>query len=252
MADNVTLPGTGIPVRTIAKTANSGAQTQAILIDVGGGADGSPEVILVAGQQLAAASIPVVLTAAQMTTLTPLSAVQANAGTNLNTSLLALEGGGHLASVDAKLPALGQALAAASVPVVLTAAQLTTLAPLATVAATQSGTWTVGISAAQTIAVTNTGTFAVQAALNAETTKVIGTVNIAAAQTVGLAAGTQVIGHVIVDSGTITTVTTVSAVTAITNALPAGGNVIGLVKTNASRGTQVLHRSAITGVDLIT
>jgi hypothetical protein len=46
-----------------------------------------------------------------------------------------------------------------------------------TIAATQSGTWTVGISAAQTIAVTNAGTFAVQATLSAETTKVIGTVN---------------------------------------------------------------------------
>ncbi len=34
----------------------------------------------------------------------------------------------------------------------------------ATVAVTQSGTWTVGISAAQTIAVTNAGTFVVQAA----------------------------------------------------------------------------------------
>ncbi len=48
-----------------------------------------------------------------------------------------------LSSIDTKTPALGQALAAASVPVVLTAAQLTTLTPLATVATTQSGTWTV-------------------------------------------------------------------------------------------------------------
>jgi hypothetical protein len=38
---------------------------------------------------------------------------------------------------------LGQQLAAASIPVVLTAAQITALTPLATVAATQSGTWTV-------------------------------------------------------------------------------------------------------------
>jgi filamentous hemagglutinin len=43
------------------------------------------------GQALAAASVPVVLTAAQMTTLTPVSTVTANAGTNLNTSALALE-----------------------------------------------------------------------------------------------------------------------------------------------------------------
>lgn len=51
------------------------------------------------GQALAAASSPVVLTAAQITTLTPLSSVTANAGTNLNTSLLALESGGNLAAL---------------------------------------------------------------------------------------------------------------------------------------------------------
>lgn len=56
-------------------------------------------------------------------------------------------------------------------------------------------------------AVTNAGTFAVQAALNAETTKVIGTVNIASAQSVGIAAGSAVIGHVIVDTAPSTAVT---------------------------------------------
>lgn len=76
--------------------------------------------------------------------VTVTGSVTANAGTNLNTSALALESGGNLAAIKAKtdnIPALGQALAAASVPVVLTAAQLTTLTPLATVAVTQSGTW---------------------------------------------------------------------------------------------------------------
>jgi hypothetical protein len=74
-----------------------------------------------------------------------------------------------LASIDGKTPALGQALAAASVPVVLTAAQLSALTPLSTIAATQSGSWAVGITGTVTfsntsIAVTNAGTFAVQAA----------------------------------------------------------------------------------------
>jgi len=46
-----------------------------------------------------------------------------------------------VASIDSKTPALGQALAAGSVPVVLTAAQISTLTPLSTVAVTQSGTW---------------------------------------------------------------------------------------------------------------
>ena len=62
--------------------------------------------------------------------------VTANAGTNLNTSALALEAGGNLASIKTntdKIPAQGQALAAASTPVVLTAAQITTLTPPAAI-----------------------------------------------------------------------------------------------------------------------
>ena len=58
------------------------------------------------------------------------STVTANAGTNLNTSLLALESGGNLAGINNKLPILGQALAAASTPVVLAVAQITALTPL--------------------------------------------------------------------------------------------------------------------------
>ncbi len=62
--------------------------------------------------------------------------VTANAGTNLNTSTLALESGGNLAAIKAKtdnIPAQGQALAAASLPVVLTAAQVSTLTPPAAI-----------------------------------------------------------------------------------------------------------------------
>jgi hypothetical protein len=115
------------------------------------------------GQQLAAASVPVVLTAAQLTALTPPAAL-----TNYS-----LETGGNLAIIvtnTGKIPALGQALAASSVPVVLTSAQLTTLTP----------------PAAFSGVVTNGGTFAVQATLSAETTKVIGTVNVAASQSIAV------------------------------------------------------------------
>lgn len=68
------------------------------------------------GQALAAGSIPVVLTAAQVTTLTPIAAI-----TNFST-----ETGGNLAEIKTNtdnIPALGQALAAASVPVIITALQ---------------------------------------------------------------------------------------------------------------------------------
>lgn len=89
------------------------------------------------------------------------------------------------------------------------------------------------------LTVDNAGTFAVQATLAAETTKVIGTVNIAAAQTVA-------------------TVTTVGAVTAITNALPAGTNNIGDVDvlsvvpgtgaTALGKAEDAAHSSGDTGV----
>lgn len=98
-----------------------------------------------------------------------IGSVVANAGTNLNTSLLALEAGGNLATIagkdfatqttlsaiNTKVPALGQALAASSVPVVMTAAQLSTLTPLSSVAvnnfpsgflAAQSGSWNVAVT----------------------------------------------------------------------------------------------------------
>jgi hypothetical protein len=50
------------------------------------------------------------------------------------------ESGGHLAAIDLKIPSLGQALAASSVPVVLTAAQIATLTPLSSVAISNPAT----------------------------------------------------------------------------------------------------------------
>lgn len=58
--------------------------------------------------------------------------------TGASTSALQTSGNASLSSIDTKTPALGQALAAASVPVVLTAAQLATLTPLTSVTVTQA------------------------------------------------------------------------------------------------------------------
>lgn len=69
------------------------------------------------GQALAAASTPVVLTAAQQTALTPPAAI-----TGFSTEAT-------VAALNEKIPAQGQALAAASVPVVLTAIQAAAIAP---------------------------------------------------------------------------------------------------------------------------
>lgn len=86
---------------------------------------------------------------------------QVSTNTKLDTLITQTDGvEGSLTSIDGKTPALGQALAAASVPVVLTAAQITTLTPQTnaltdtqlrasavpvsgTVAVTQSGTWNI-------------------------------------------------------------------------------------------------------------
>lgn len=145
----------------------------------------------------------------------------ANAGTNLNTSALAVESGGHLASIDAKVPALGQALAASSVPVVLTAAQLTTLTPLATVAVTQSTSpWVV--SAGSLPLPAGASTAALQTAGNASLASLVSALTnplpvsgtfwqttqpVSLASLPALTAGTSVIGHVIVDSAPTTAVT---------------------------------------------
>lgn len=125
-------------------------------------------------------------------------------------------GNTSLASIDGKTPALGQAVAAASSPVVLTAAQITTLTPPAAI--TGFATETTLSTLNGKVTAVNTGAVVISSALPAGSNAigklaansgvVIGAVEIAAAQT-------------------LATVTTVSAVTAITNALPAGNNNIG-------------------------
>lgn len=77
------------------------------------------------GQAAMSASSPVVLASDQSSIPVTVSGVATAARQDTgNTSI---------ASIDAKTPALGQALAASSVPVVLTAAQLTTLTPPAAI-----------------------------------------------------------------------------------------------------------------------
>lgn len=90
----------------------------------------------------------------------PISAASLPLPLGASTSALQTSGNASLTSIDSKTPALGQALAAASVPVVLTAAQLTTLTPLTTVAVTQSTSpWVVS----GTVAATQSGAWAVTA-----------------------------------------------------------------------------------------
>lgn len=197
MADDTTLsPGAGgDSIRDVDKSPGVKGKTQVVVIDMGGsGAEdltstpateatlasikAKTDNIPAQGQALAAASVPVVLTAIQQAALTPPAAITGFAleAGNLatiagkdfatsakqdtgNSSLATIAakdfatqatlalvattakqdtGNASLSSIDGKTPALGQALAAASVPVVMTAAQLATLTPLATAATSAS------------------------------------------------------------------------------------------------------------------
>ncbi len=220
------------------------------------------------GQALASASTPVVLTAAQLSTLTPLSTVTANAGTGtfltdgsahaqpvtgtfwqttqpvsgtffqatqpvsgtfwqatqpVSVSSLPLPSGAAtestLSTMNGKIPTLGQALAAASVPVVLTSSQLSTLTPFSTVTANAgSGTFTVDASG---FAVPVTGTFW-------QTTQPVSLSSLPA-----LATGANTIGSVNVN-GTI-------PVSAAALPLPSGAS------TSANQSTEISSLASIDG-----
>ena len=83
------------------------------------------------GQKVMASSIPVTF-ASDASTL-PVSIISLPLPAGASTSALQTTGNTSVGSIDTKTPALGQALAAASTPVVLTAAQVTTLTPPAAI-----------------------------------------------------------------------------------------------------------------------
>jgi len=101
--------------------------------------------------------------------------------------------------------------------------------------------------------VKNSGAFAVQATLAAETTKVIGTVNIAASQTVGLAAGTNIIGFTtptpVATGGNSLSSLLVNAVTAKTLVKSNAGNLYGihLYNPNTSAVFVQMFKASSTG-----
>lgn len=141
MADNVTYQDTTLatpPSATVVATDDvGGVQYQRVKLDIGGDGVASPVTtanpmpisdaggsITVDGPltdaQLRASAVPV---SAAALPLPSGAATAANQATEITS----------LASIDTKTPALGQALAAASVPIVLTAAQITTLTPPAAI-----------------------------------------------------------------------------------------------------------------------
>lgn len=148
------LTDTQLRASAVPVTANAGANlnTSALALESGGNLaaiKAKTDNIPAQGQALAAASTPVVLPAAQITTLTPPAAITG----------FALEAG-HLATIDtstARIPPQGQAVAGSSMPVVLPAAQITTLTPPAAITGfALNTTFTSGTLSAGTLAATTT------------------------------------------------------------------------------------------------
>ena len=142
MADNTTLP-TGSGGDAIRDIDRAGVKTQVVILDIGGQA--GPE-------SLATSANPLPTTISGTVPLPTGASTAARQDTG-NTSL---------SSIDGKLPAQGQALAAASVPVVLPAAQITTLTPLSTITANQGGApWSQNLTQVSGVAIaTGAGTAA--------------------------------------------------------------------------------------------
>jgi len=196
--------------------------------------------------------------------------VTANAGTNLNTSALALESGGNLATIAgavsgtemqvdvvASLPtgtnSIGQVTANLSAVdnAVLDQIEVNTSYGDNTGGGTESGSLRVTIANDSTglvsiddnggsLTVDNDGTFATQATLSAETTKVIGTINVAAAQTIATT-----------NTGTFAVQSTLQANSGVdigdvdVTSISAGANLIGDVGLSGARtsGGTTFHRN---------
>lgn len=196
MADNVAVnEGSGTTV-AVAADEISGVKHQRVKVQFG--ADGS------ATDVSSAAPLPVTLPDATVTTLTPPAAITGFAtAANQTTAIGHLDGvEGLLTTIDAdtgviatsvdsiddKTPALGQALAAASVPVVLPAAQITTLTPPAAIT---------GFATESTLGAANTLLTAIQTAVEILDNAVAGNeLQVDVLTLPALAAGTNNIGDV--------------------------------------------------------
>lgn len=152
------------------------------------------------GQALAASSVPVILPAATITTLTPPAAITGFSTETTLASLLAKFASGTVigdvnlgATDNAVLDTIDSVLDTINAKLVTgTDIGDVTINNAAGAAAVNIQDGGNAITVDGTVAVTNAGTFAVQAAatLAAETTKVIGTVNVAASQTIAVTQAT--------------------------------------------------------------
>lgn len=189
---------TSTSTTTVNMVGGSGLPTGAGGGGGGGGSGGNVTIVGPLGQSLAAASVPVVLTAAQISTLTPLTSVAVtNVGTFATQSAITAASGAYAsgsigsgAMVD--LGAIADAAATAGSTGTLSAKLRLMTTQLGTINTTLGTPFQTGGSIGNTtFAVTNAGTFAVQATLQASSATAIGTVNPTTIGNWGLAASTQ-------------------------------------------------------------
>lgn len=179
----------------------------------------------------------------------PISAASLPLPTGAATSALQTTGNTSVGNIDTKTPALGQALAAASVPVVLTAAQLTTLTPLATVAVT--GTFwqaTQPVSAASLPLPTGAATAAAQATGNVFLSN-IDTSTALISQTVGSFGSTA---PTIAALAGATNGTSGNTSRLTTQTVDPGASDEGLVVRNLPSGTQAVSNASLTTLATMT
>lgn len=185
-------------------------------------------------------------------TTQPISAASLPLPAGASTSANQATTNGSLSSIDSKTPALGQALAAGSQPVVLPAAQVTALTPLSSVAVTQptgtnlhavidSGAVTATISGTPTVAVTSStlptgaSTSALQTSGNASLTSIDSKLPVIGGQTA--AASLPVTQSAEASTGSLTALnSTVSVITtsAETTIFQLGGTWVGTVTFEGS------------------
>lgn len=120
-----------VPISAASLPLPSGASTSALQTSGNTSLSSLDSKTPALGQTNMAGSTPVVIASNQSTI--PVSLASSPLPTGASTSALQSTGNTSIASIDTKTPVLGQALAAASVPVVLTSAQITTLTPLSSV-----------------------------------------------------------------------------------------------------------------------
>lgn len=205
------------------------------------------------GQKAMATSVPVAISSDQ--SAVPISAASLPLPTGASTSALQTTGNTSLSSIDGKTPALGQALAAASVPVVLTAAQVSTLTPLSTVAATQSGTWNINNISGTVSLPTGAASEATLSAMSAKLPATLGQKVKASSLAVTLASdqGTIPISPSVNTNGSIVN-TSLTATTASSAAAPA--NTVGFILEAPSDNTNNIRwcigSTASTTVGMLT